>query len=388
VTEVLPLVDLPPPPDHNAIVDARRARLGRFRDLLRDQAIATGIVARLPLIRHLTGVRADAGVLVVSPDDAWLTTAEGSSGLEAVEDLAIRVVTAQGYDRDAFVDPAASVASAAADEMARRRLPGPVGAESAYLPAAIVLSQTERPADIGPLLDGDRWHKDEMEVVSLRRAVAVVERALSAVASMARPGATERDLLRAVAESIYRDVGDDFELAANIATGERTALEDPHASDRVMQPGDAVLLDLYPVVEGHVADLTRTWVVGEASSATRQRHATLAAALAAGASALEGAETAGDIDRVVRHALADRLGALARSMQHHTGHGIGIFGWERPWLGTASADPIGPGCVVCIEPGVYESGVGGLRLEGEYLLADAGVERLDTLPDELLELPA
>jgi Xaa-Pro aminopeptidase len=388
VTGVLPLVDVPPPPDAPSMTDARRARLERFRDLLRDQGIATGIVARPPLIRHLSGARVDAGVLVVTPDDAWLTALDGTIGLEAVETLGIRVVSVRGYDSDAFVDPVASLASAAAEELGRRSQPGPVGAEVAHLPAAVVASLDKHPEDIGPLLDRDRRHKDQLELVGLRRAVAVVERALGAAATVARPGATERDLLRAASVSIFRDVGEDAQLAANIATAERTALEDPHAIDRVMQSGDAVLLDLYPVVEGHVADLTRTWVVGEASSATRQRHEALAAALAAGRSALEEARTGADIDRAVRDALSDRLGALSGSMGHHAGHGIGIFGWERPWLGAGSVDPIGPGTVVCIEPGVYEPSVGGMRLEGEYLLTDSGVERLDAFPDELLELPA
>jgi Xaa-Pro aminopeptidase len=75
-------------------------------------------------------------------------------------------------------------------------------------------------------------------------------------------------------------------------------------------------------------------------------------------------------------------------MHHHAGHGIGVFAWERPWLGAGSRDPIGAGTVVCIEPGVYEQGVGGLRLEGEFLLTDGDVERLDRFSDALLELPA
>jgi Xaa-Pro aminopeptidase len=216
----------------------------------------------------------------------------------------------------------------------------------------------------------------------------VVERAFAAAADVARPGATERDLLNAVSESLYRDAGDDAQFAANIATGERTALDDPHATDRVIEARDLVLLDLYPVVEGHVADLTRTWVIGEASPAARERHRAIATALAAGASALERARTGADIDRAVRDSLAQGAGSLAGWMHHHTGHGIGVFGWERPWLGARSDDPVGQDTVVCIEPGLYEPGVGGIRLEGEFLLRDDGVERLDHFPDALLELPA
>ncbi|HEV8698597.1 MAG TPA: Xaa-Pro peptidase family protein [Candidatus Limnocylindrales bacterium] len=388
MTRLPRLEDLPPAPRADAMVDARRLRLERFRDRLRNQGLATGIVARPALIRHLSGVRVDAGALVVAAEDAWLAAPEGSIGTEAAEAAGIRMVSAPGYDRDAFVDAAGSVASAAIGELSRRPPTGPVGAELAQLPAAIAGALLEPPHDISPLLDDDRRHKDELELACLRRAVAVVERAFAAAADVARPGATERDLLNAVSESLYRDAGDDAQFAANIATGERTALDDPHATDRVIEARDLVLLDLYPVVEGHVADLTRTWVVGEASPAARERHGAIATALAAGASALERARTGADIDRAVRDSLAQGAGSLAGSMHHHTGHGIGVFGWERPWLGARSDDPVGQDTVVCIEPGLYEPGVGGIRLEGEFLLRDDGVERLDHFPDALLELPA
>lgn len=388
MTSFAPPVDLPPAPDVTAMVAARRGRLERIRGLLRDQSLATGIVARPTLIRHFSGVRSDAGLLVVGADDAWLAAPEGAIGLETVDAVGIRAVLSAGYDRDAFVDPTASVAAGAAAELSRRPPDGPVGSELAYLPAAIAAAMNGSPSDIGPLLDGQRRLKDELELACLRRAVAVVERAFAAAATAARAGSTERDLLHAISESIHRDVGDDAHLAANIATGERTALDDPHATDRVINVGDLVLLDLYPVVEGYVADLTRTWVVGEASSTIRERHEAIAAALAAGASALGDARTGADIDRAVRGALADRLGAMGGSMHHHAGHGIGVFAWERPWLGAGSRDPIGAGTVVCIEPGVYEPGVDGLRLEGEFLLTDGDVERLDRFSDALLELPA
>jgi Xaa-Pro aminopeptidase len=388
VTGLLPSFDLPPAPDVGSLVEARRTRLGRFRGLLRDSGLTTGLVARPALIRHLTGVRSAVGALVVSPDDAWLVALDGSFGFDTVAAVGIGVVSAPAYDRDAFVDPAASVASAAANELASRRPTCPIGADVAHLPAAIVAALVEPPVDIGPLLEADRRHKDPVELDGLRRAVAVVERAFADAAAVARPGGTERDLFQAISESIYRDVGDDAQLAANISSGERTAHHDPHATERELRAGDLVLLDVYPVVEGYVADLTRTWVIGEAPATLRERHDALVAALGSGASAIGEGTTGTDIDLAVRDSLKQRLGPLAGSMRHHTGHGIGIDGWERPWLGADSADQIGPGTVVCIEPGVYEPGVGGLRLEGEFLLGESGVERLDSFPDELLELPA
>ena len=168
----LPLTDLPPAPDAAVVVEAGRARLEWFRDRLRTRGLGTGIVSRSALIRHLSGVRVDAGALVVTSDDAWLAASEGSIGTEAAEAVGIRLVAARGYDRDAFVDPAGSVATAAIGELSRRPPTGPVGVELAQVPAAIAAALLDRPRDIAPLLDDDRRHKDQLELACLRRALS------------------------------------------------------------------------------------------------------------------------------------------------------------------------------------------------------------------------
>jgi Xaa-Pro aminopeptidase len=83
------------------------------------------------------------------------------------------------------------------------------------------------------------------------------------------------------------------------------------------------------------------------------------------------------VSDAIRDRLASETGELAGSMTHHAGHGIGIAAWERPWIGRRSGDTIQVGTVVCLEPGVYEPGVGGLRVEGEFLVSADGVQRLD-----------
>jgi Xaa-Pro aminopeptidase len=379
----VPTIELPPPPDADALHAARLNRLDGVRDLLARYGLTVGLIGRRQLIRHLAGARVTSGVLAVSNDDAWLGVPAGSADLTAAAMLGIETIETPVYDADCFVEPTADLALRVADELTRH-LPGlPIGAELAHLPAAVLGDRAPAAIDIGPLLDADRAHKDPVEVAAIRRAVAAVDRALAAAAGTAAVGATERDLERAIVDSLQADVGDDFELASNIASGERTAADDPHATDRALRPGDLVLLDLYPVIEGVVADLTRTLLIGEASPLLRARHRALVAALEAGIVACRPGVVGSDVDGAIRAALTAEVGDLAGSMHHHAGHGIGVFAWERPWIGRRSADRIEHGAVVCIEPGLYEPGVGGMRLEGQFSLTNDGLERLDAFPDDL-----
>jgi Xaa-Pro dipeptidase len=375
---------LPDAPDAATLQLARRARLDMIRNLLGRSGLAVGLIGRPQLIRHLTGAVTTPGLLGIATNQCWLVAPQGSIGLEVAGALDIETIAVEGNDPDAFVDPVAAVAAGAAAEVGRRHRGSHIGAELAYVPAAVADGFGDRATDIGPLLDNERSIKDDAEIAGIRRAVAVVDHALAAAAGVARRGATERNLREAVADSIRADVGDDFELASNVASGERTTLDDPQASDRVLRDGDLVLLDLYPVVEGHVADLTRTWMVGEPAAIWTARHEALEAALEVGVAALSGRRTGAEVDRAVRDTLTGRVGPFAESMRHHVGHGVGIFAWERPWIGRRSSDRIGPRAVVCIEPGLYESGVGGMRLEGQFLVREDRVERLDRFPDDLL----
>jgi Xaa-Pro aminopeptidase len=380
------MTTLPPAMDAAALRTARLARLDGYRVLLERHGLTIGMIGRSPLIRHLCG--AHDGVLTISGNDAWLVATDATAGIDEAAALGVETFLTPAYDADEMIDPNHALAARVADEL-RRHLPGvPIGAELAHLPAAALGVRAGEAIDIGPQLDAERTHKDDAELAAIRRAVAVVDRALDAAATVARAGVTESELHEEIARSLARDVGDDFALASNIASGGRTTESDPHATGRVIGPGDVVLLDLYPVVEGYVADLTRTWIIGDATPVLRRRHAALIAALEVGSSAAIPGIVGSAVDGVIRASLAASEGHLAQSMRHHGGHGLGLFAWERPWIGARSRDRLEHRAVICIEPGLYEAGVGGMRLEGQFLVGDSRPERLDRFTDDLLELPA
>ena len=145
----------------------------------------------------------------------------------------------------------------------RLGLRGPVGVEAAHVTqAALRAIPDAAPHDVTATLARWREVKDDTERALIRDRVAALDAAYAAVRSAIRPGATERDVLAAAYRALLERVDEPLVLNYNLASGPRTALDNPRATARRLEAGDLVLVDLYPVLDGYVADLTRTFVVG------------------------------------------------------------------------------------------------------------------------------
>jgi Xaa-Pro aminopeptidase len=201
------------------------------------------------------------------------------------------------------------------------------------------------------------------------------------------PRPAEHELFAALHGSLLAELEEPLLLAGNLASGLRTALADPRATARRIEAGDLVLVDLYPVLDGYAVDFTRTFVVGEPTRLQQERHAVLIRALGAAETLLRPGIEVRRIDAAIREVLAD-AGGYDRTMQHHAGHGIGLLAWEVPWIGPGTEGCLQSGDAIAIEPGLYLPEWGGMRVEGNYLVTDAGVERLDAFPRALIPVSA
>lgn len=272
-------------------------------------------------------------------------------------------------------------------EVARRLgVAGRTALEPLHLPAAaLAVLGAVVPIDLDPILAACRRGKDLADMAAIRRSVAALDAAFAAVAGALRPGVTERDVFFAAHRGIAERAAEPVRLDANVASGPaRTTDPDPHATDRPLESGDLVIVDLYPSVDGYVADACRTFVVGEPDAVQIERHAVLVAALETAQGLLRPGTPVAEIDGAVRGILAS-AGGYDRTMAHHTGHGIGLFAWEEPWIGPGG-DPearLVDGDVICLEPGLYLPGWGGMRLEWIFRVSVDGPERLDRFPSTL-----
>ena len=143
----------------------------------------------------------------------------------------------------------------------------------------------------------------------------------------------------------------------------------------MIEPGDLLLLDFSVVVDGYRGDFTNTFAVGGGPT-PRQRE--LFEACVGAMQAAESAAQARALAREVDAAVSDHFRSLGLldHFPHHTGHGIGLGHPEPPYSVPGSDEVLVEADVVTLEPGLYDEGVGGMRIERNYLITAGGFETL------------
>lgn len=219
--------------------------------------------------------------------------------------------------------------------------------------------------------------KDAEEVAQLERAGAAIDRVHERAAELLQPGRTERD----VAEELHQLILDEHDTVEFVIVGSGPNGSNPHHdfSDRVLEPGDPVVVDLGGALpSGYQSDCTRTHVVGEPAQAPKeflQAYEVLEQAFQAACDAARPGITAGELDAVARNVIEQ--GGYGEYFTHRLGHGIGLSGHEQPFIIAGSDVELREGMVFSIEPGIYKPGEWGMRIEDIVRMTADGVVTLN-----------
>ena len=232
-----------------------------------------------------------------------------------------------------------------------------------------------------------RMTKGAEEVDRLRLAALAADRVVAAIAAGKLVGRTETDVAREVRDRLVAE-GHDAAMFSIVASGPNSASPHHDASDRVIQAGDPIVLDIGGTVDGYGSDITRTlWVTGgdPANGPTPEFlrifdlvHAAHAAATAA----VRPGVACQAIDAVARGVIT--AGGHGPEFLHRVGHGIGLEGHEDPYLIAGNAEPLGVGYAFSIEPGIYLAGRYGVRIEDIVVCGTDGPIVLNEAPRDLL----
>jgi Xaa-Pro aminopeptidase len=223
--------------------------------------------------------------------------------------------------------------------------------------------------------------KEPQELEAIRRATQVTDATYERLVEEQFAGKTEQELVWRM-EVLFHECGaDGLAFDVDIAAGPTAA--SPHAvpGDRVVQEGEFVLVDAGAIVDGYCSDCTRTFAVGEVSDSLRELYGVVARAQQAGLDAVRPGASGRDVDAAARAVIADA--GYGENFGHGLGHGLGLLVHEAPVLRPESEDVLAPGNVVTVEPGIYLSGVGGVRIEDLVVVTEDGVDVLTRFPKEL-----
>jgi Xaa-Pro aminopeptidase len=233
-------------------------------------------------------------------------------------------------------------------------------------------------------IGGLRMIKDEHEIERIARAQEITDRAFDHVLTVLATGLSEREVALEIEVFMRRNGSDGVAFAPIVASGPDSALPHAQPGGRILADGDLVVLDFGASVGGYCADMTRTVVIGTASDRQRAIYEAVREANAAGTEAVRAMAKGPDVhaaavDVLEQHGLGDKFG-------HGLGHGVGLDIHEGPSLSPRSEDSLAPGMVVTVEPGVYEPGFGGVRIEDLVVVEEAGHRVLTCSPRELIEI--
>ncbi len=237
-----------------------------------------------------------------------------------------------------------------------------------------------------PVLDRLRMVKTPAEVEELAAAGAAIDRVHARMGEWLRAGRTEAEVGADIAAAILAEghVGVDFTI---VGSGPNGASPHHELSDRVVQAGDVVVVDIGgETATGYRSDCTRTYAVGaEPGAEVGEWYAVLQDAQEAAVAAVRPGVTAEQVDAAAR----DRIAAAGwgEHFIHRTGHGIGLDTHEAPYIVAGNDLPLEPGMAFSVEPGIYLAGRVGARIEDIVVCTDEGVRVLNRGPRELVVLP-
>jgi Xaa-Pro aminopeptidase len=186
---------------------------------------------------------------------------------------------------------------------------------------------------------------------------------------------TELDVYRGVASTCMAAAGQAVIVYGDFAVSPGPERRGGPPTDRVLAPGDMFILDYSVVICGYRSDFTNTLVIDKTPSADQQRLYDLCkAAMSAGEEELRAGASCLTVYSAVRDAFARH--GMADAFPHHAGHGLGLSHPEAPYIVRSATETLMENDVVTLEPGLYVSGVGGIRIEHNYRVTRNGFERM------------
>jgi Xaa-Pro aminopeptidase len=232
--------------------------------------------------------------------------------------------------------------------------------------------------DVEGLVEGLRQIKSEAELAVMRRALTLTESVMRQVAGELAPGLTERQVAWEIEKRLREGGAEGLAFPPIVAAGANSARPHHHPGDYALKAGEPIIIDMGARIDGYCADMTRTFIIGPADehfrkiySLVRRAQARAETGLQAGMDSLEG-------DALAREVIAG--GGYGEAFGHSLGHGVGLAVHETPNLSPTEArrGVLPAGSVVTVEPGIYLTGWGGVRLEDMVRLTPEGAEVLNS----------
>ncbi len=342
------------------------SRLGRLASGLFEPLLVTSPAN----VRYLCGLESSNAALLVESDGATTlyTDFRYADAARAVADVT-------------FVETRRDVVGEVASLLAGRR----IGVEAEHLTLARSDVLAAGGVELVPthgLVLRLRAVKDAAELDAIRRAARVSDRVFAELTREQFTGRTERELAWWIERRLREEGATGLSFDVIVAAGTGGSSPHSHPGDRIIEPRTLVIVDAGCVVDGYCSDCTRTFATGDLPEQLASAYDLCLRAQEDGLAAVRPGAHGREVDAASRVAI--EAAGLGAAYGHGLGHGVGMEIHESPALRPESDDVLEVGNVVTVEPGIYLTGVGGVRIEDLVAVTEDGCERLTSFTKELI----
>ncbi len=236
--------------------------------------------------------------------------------------------------------------------------------------------------NVGKNLLGIRAIKTPDEVELMRQACRMSETALHRLMTVVKAGMTEREIADMLTRYLMEAGCQSLAFDTHVQTGENSALPHGTVTNRVLGKDEYLLIDYGGRFNDYPADITRTFCLGTPTEQMREIYDIVLEANRAATAVAKAGVTCGEVDNAAREVITKA--GYGEYFTHRTGHGLGLEIHELPQIASNIEDVLEVGMVFTIEPGIYISGLGGVRIEDNIYITENGAEVLTHFPRRLM----
>ena len=349
-------------------------RQNLLKSILTDQGLDGIFISRLSNVRYICGFTGSSGSCIITPNDNYFLT-DGRYNEQSKNEV-------KGFKR--FIDYGTHI------EIAQKNNLIPKGLKLALESDFMSISSYSQLKELFPdvkwestkmILENIAAVKDKTEIDALKTAIEITDKTFSEIQDLIKVGITEKELALEIAMR-YSKYGEGEAFSTIVASGPNSALPHAQPGERKFKKGDFVVIDTGAKYAGYHADMTRTVVIGEATEKHHEIYELVKKSQQAGIDVAKADVACKAVDDATRNVISEA--GYGDKYIHSAGHGIGLEIHASPRLSQQSEEVLKENNVVTIEPGVYLTGWGGVRIEDDIWVKKDGNEVLNRTSRELM----
>jgi Xaa-Pro aminopeptidase len=349
-------------------------RQNKLKSVLAKRGLDGMLITRLSNVRYICGFTGSAGSCIITPNGDYFIT-DGRYMAQSKQEV-------KGFER--FIDYGSHIEIAQKNNLIPQGLK--LALESDFLSLSLYNQLIELFSDIKwestkMILENLAAVKDESELEALRTAVEITDKVFDEVLQFFKIGVSEKEIALELSTR-YQKYGEGEAFPSIVASGPNSALPHAQPGERKFKKGDFVVVDTAAKFAGYHADMTRTVVIGKPTDKHNEIYELVKKSQQAGIDVTQAGVACKAVDDATRDVIADA--GYGDKFIHSTGHGIGLEIHTFPRLSQQSEEILQENNVVTIEPGVYLTGWGGVRIEDDIVVKKNGNEVLNKTSKELV----